>query len=163
MDVLADGAYDFNAFGADADQFQVGEYSPRRPWVQFYETKNVPLIYDAGVCAMAYPNYNTPCNTGTDSVVVWLKNYGDSVLYGDTIYYSVDNGAPVSYYWTGTLNGGDSVRVVVSTNQTFTIGYHTISAWTRGLLTSTLHLKYVDHEPYNDSTSTPFHRMQWSL
>jgi hypothetical protein len=152
----ADGAYDFNAFGADADQFQVGEYSPRRPWVQFYETKNVPLIYDAGVCAMAYPNYNTPCNTGTDSVVVWLKNYGDSVLYGDTIYYSIDNGAPVSYYWTGTLNGGDSVRVVVSTNQTFTIGYHTISAWTRGLLTSTLHLKYLDHEPYNDSTSTPF-------
>lgn len=151
----ADGTYGFDAFGSHADQFELGEYSPRRPWVQFYETKNVPLIYDAGVCAMAYPSYTVPCNTGTDSVVVWLKNYGDSVINGTTIYYSIDNGTPVSYAWTGTLNGGDSTRVVVSTTQTFTIGYHTISAWTQGMLTSRGN-SYIDHEPYNDSTSTPF-------
>lgn len=151
----ADGAYNFDAFGANADQFEIGEYSPRRPWVQFFETKNVPLVYDAGVCAMAYPSYTIPCNVGTDSVVVWLKNYGDSVLNSATIYYSVDNGAPVSYSWTGTLSGGDSTRVVVSTTQNFTIGYHNIAAWTRGPLTSRGN-SYIDHEPYNDSTFTPF-------
>lgn len=145
----------FDALGADVDQFVSCYSANTRPWVQFYETLNVPLIYDAGIAAMAYPNYNTPCNVGTDSVVVWLKNYGDSVLNGDTIYYSIDYGAPVSYYWSGSLNGGDSTRVVVSTTQNFTIGYHTIRAWTRGMLDSRHHY-YVDHEPYNDSTATQF-------
>lgn len=150
-----EGTYNFNAFGADAVNFNAGNTSPTRPWVQFYETQNVPLIYDAGVAALAYPSYDTPCNMGTDSVVVWLKNYGDSILNGTTIYYSVDNGAPVSYEWTGSLNGGDSTRVVVSTTQNFTIGYHTISAWTSGMLDSRHH-DYIDHEPYNDTAATPF-------
>ena len=150
-----DANYGYNALGADIDQFEIGSTILKRPWVQFYETKNVPLIYDAGISAMAYPSYSTPCNTGTDSVVVWLKNYGDSVINSATIYYSVDYGTPVSYTWTGTLNGGDSTRVVVSTTQTFTIGYHNIAAWTRGPLTSRGN-NYIDHEPLNDSVSTPF-------
>lgn len=150
-----DAQYSFNAFGADATNFQDGISATTRPWVQFYETQNVPLIYDAGIAGLSYPNYNTPCNMGTDSVVVWLKNYGDSVIHSTTIHYAIDNGTPVSYNWTGTLNGGDSVRVVVSTTQNFSIGYHTIAAWTGGSVGSR-GANYIDHEPYNDTTTTPF-------
>ncbi len=152
---VAEGNLGYNAFGADIEQFASGSPANIRPWMQFYATKNVPLIYDCGISAMSYPSYDTPCQIGIDSVVVWLKNYGVSPMNAVRIWYRVDNGNLVHYDWTGTLNGGDSVRVHVCDSQLFTVGYHTIRAWVDDTIDiDTLRMR--DHEPYNDTLFTPF-------
>ena len=150
-----DATLEYNPFGSDLGQFEAGATAGVRPWMQFFETQNIPLIYDCGISAMAYPSYDQPCNIGTDSVVVWLKNYGVSPMNAVRIWYRVDNGNFISYDWTGTLNGGDSVRVCVNNSQPFTVGYHTIRAWVDDTITvDTLRMR--DHEPYNDTVFTPF-------
>lgn len=112
---------------------------------------------DCGVSGLIYPSFATPCNIGTDSVVVWLKNYGVYSLSAVRLWYRIDNQPPVSYDWTGVLNAGDSVRVHLNDNQNFTVGYHTIRAWVDDTVTLSHDQSRVrDHEPYNDSVFAPF-------
>lgn len=151
----AEGSFNYHAFTSDISQFESGATTTTRPWIQFYETANVPLIHDCGVSAMSYPSYDVPCNIGTDSVVVWLKNYGVSPMNAVRLWYRIDNQPAVYYDWTGTLNGGDSVRVHLNDNQVFSVGYHTIRAWVDDSITVDT-LLFRDHEPYNDTTFTPF-------
>lgn len=127
----------------------------RRPWMEIAASKNLPLIYDAGISSMAYPSYTVPAAVGTDSVAVWLRNFGVNTINAVRIAYSVDNASPIFYNWTGSLAGGDSVRVRLSTTQNYTLGYHTIRAWVEDSLTSSGN-RYRDHEPYNNATETPF-------
>ena len=152
--MYAESVLDLNPF-SNLDNYLVGSGYNRRPWMQFYAYSNLPLIYDCGVSAMAYPSDSQASRVGTDSVVVWLKNFGVSPMHAVGISYSIDNGAPVHYNWTGNLAGGDSVRVLMSTTQNFTLGYHTIRAWVDDSITVDSNL-YRDHEPYNDTTYTPF-------
>lgn len=151
-----EAAMEYNTFSAlTTTSFSSGYVATSRPWMQFYAKQNVPLVYDCGISAMSYPSYDVPCNTGTDSVVVWLKNYGVQPLNAVRIGYRIDNGAATYYNWTGTLTAGDSVRVHVNDNQAFTVGYHTITAWVDDTITSGTG-RYRDHEPYNDTMYTPF-------
>ena len=152
---VGDAASSFHPFTSDIDQFSTGVTANTRPWVTFIATKNLPLIYDCGISAMAYPSYDTPCNAGNDSVVVWLKNFGVSAMDSVRIWYRVDNQPPVFFDWTGNLNGGDSVRVLLNSSQPFTVGYHTIRAWVDDTI-RVGSLRFRDHEPYNDTVFTPF-------
>lgn len=157
MDGMTAG-YGFDAFGSDLNQFAIGTIANTRPWISFNEYKNVPLVHDCGISSLAYPSYDIPSNVGSDSVVVWLKNFGALPFDSCGVYYQIDGGTvvgPIS--WTGHLFGGDSVRVVLSTNQNFTVGYHTMRAWVGDYIktyNSTLVVR--DHEPYNDTTFRPF-------
>lgn len=155
---MADAGYGYNFFGADIDFVETGYTASTRPWMYFTETKNIPLVYDCGISAFAYPSYNTPCNVGTDSVVVWLKNFGAHPMDSIDIYYSIDNAAPVHHLWTSTtpLLGGDSIRVVLSTTQNFTVGYHTMRAWVADTLRSPGYGRFRDHEPLNDEYQSAF-------
>lgn len=155
---LAEGFLSYDAFGSNLSNFEDGMTANTRPWIQFFETKNVPLVFDCGVSALAYPNYNTSCNTGTDSVVLWLKNYGVSDIDSVDLFYTIDNGAPVHYVWTSAtpLQSGDSVRVLVNSSQNFTVGYHTIRAWVADTLRAVTQGRFRDHEPYNDTCFTQF-------
>lgn len=151
-----DISYGYNIFN-DASDFESGINTTVRPWIQFYETQNLPLMSDCGVSGLIYPSFATPCNIGTDSVVVWLKNYGVYSLSAVRLWYRIDNQPPVSYDWTGVLNAGDSVRVHLNDNQNFTVGYHTIRAWVDDTVTLSHDQSRVrDHEPYNDSVFAPF-------
>lgn len=148
-----EAAMNYNAFSDPA--FDLGDPATTRPLMQFFETENVPLVYDCGVSSLAYPSFDVPCNIGTDSVVVWLKNYGVHPMNAVRITYRIDNRAPVSYDWTGTLNGGDSIRVLVNPAESFTVGYHTMRAWVEDTMTCDS-LRVRDHEPYNDTCFSPF-------
>lgn len=150
-------SFNYNVFGnsGDAENFATGTIAQTRPWVQFYVNNNQPLVYDCGISGFSYPNYDQPCLAGTDSVVVWLKNYGESVMNAIRIAYKVDNNPPVYYNWTGTLNGGDSVRVHLNNSQSFSVGYHTIRAWVDDTITVGS-ARFRDHEPLNDTSYTPF-------
>ena len=146
--------YGLNPFNTLDDWLQ--PYSiGRRPWLEIAASKNLPLIYDCGISSMAYPSFTVPAAVGTDSVSVWLRNFGVNPVNAVRIAYSIDNG-PANYYnWTGSLTGGDSIRVCLSTTQNYTLGYHTVRAWVEDSLTSG-GTRYRDHEPYNNSTETPF-------
>lgn len=147
---------EFNTFTAlSTTDFSSGIVATSRPWMQIYAKENVPLINDCGISAMAYPSYDVPCNTGNDSVVVWLKNFGVQPLNAVRIGYKIDNSTPVYYNWTGNLAAGDSVRVKVNQSQNFTVGYHTVTAWVDDTITSGTS-RFRDHEPYNDTAFTPF-------
>ena len=152
-----DAAMGYNIFGSDIVQVQTGITANTRPWMQFYETQNIPLWYDCGISAMSYPSFDTPCHIGTDSVVVWLKNFGVSTMNAVRIWYRVDNGNMKHYDWTGSLAGGDSIRVHLCDTQQFSVGYHTIRAWVDDTMYIEHELLNVrDHEPYNDTVFTPF-------
>ncbi len=159
LSLFVDGmeaALGYNAF--DNPNFATGFTSNTRPDFQFYEYKNVPLVHDAGICAFSYPNYEIPCVGGTgttDSVSVWLKNFGAATINAIRIGYKVDNSAPAYYDWTGSLAAGDSVRVHLTEARNFTIGYHTMTSWVEDTLTSGAD-RIRDHEPYNDTSYTPF-------
>lgn len=146
----------YNIFNNIADMDR-GTLAAQRPWIQFYETKNLPLMSDCGVSSLIYPSFDTPCNIGTDSVVVWLKNFGVYPISAVKLWYKIDNQPPVSYDWTGNLVAGDSVRVHLNDNQTFSVGYHTIRAWVDDTITLANDQSRVrDHEPYNDTSFAPF-------
>ena len=127
----------------------------RRPYLDIVARKNVPLIYDCGVSSMAYPSFTVPATVGLDSVAVWLRNFGVNAIDSVDIAYSLDNGSAVYYHWHGHLTGGDSVRVLLTAAQNYTLGYHTIRAWVVDSLTSG-GVRWRDHEPLNNSTETPF-------
>lgn len=128
----------------------------QRPDVVFRSSANLPLIYDAGVSSISFPAYNDPAQSNSDQQVrVYLKNYGVMPVHAIDISYRVDNSSPYTYSWTGTLNAGDSVSVLLNSTQRFTTGYHTITAWVEDSLTSS-GTRYRDHEPFNDTSFTEF-------
>lgn len=149
----------------NSDFFDETSYDPNNmaistattlPHVLLTAHANLPLVYDCGISAMAYPNATHASSSNVnDSVVVWLKNYGTSTMHSVPIFYQVDNETPVSYTWNGTLAGGDSVRVRVSTTQNFVVGFHNICAWVGDTMTVSGVL-HRDHEPYNDTVCSEF-------
>lgn len=148
---------DYASMGSDffVNPATEGAATSNTPQVILVASKNIPLVYDAGVASFAYPTYDNPCEAGVDSLSVWLKNFGASYLQAIQISWRVDNGVVSHYNWTGNLAPGDSVRVRVTSNQAFSVGYHSLTAWVEDSLTSAS-LRQRDHEPYNDTAYTNF-------
>ena len=136
--------------------FAFGELTTTRPHFLFNAQKNPVLIYDCGISALTYPNEENASRVGVgDSVCVWLKNYGASNINAVRIAYQLDENAPVFYSWSGSLAGGDSVRVRLTSSQVFTVGYHNLKAWVEDTVTSGGN-RYRDYEPYNDTSYAEF-------
>ena len=137
-----------------SSNFNRGNSDNKRPDPTFLCMANMPLIYDCGVSGFITPNDTTTANAATaNNVTVTLKNYGVQPINAVTLYYQVDGGAVQSYNWTGTLNGGATTNVTVSTTQTFSEGYHEMRAWVDDSLLSN-GVTYRDHEPLNDTAWT---------
>lgn len=84
----------------------------------------VPLALDASVNTLTVPS-PLLCNP-TFNPTFTLTNYGQSDLSNVTIYYSIDNGLPTSYDWSGTLTNLQS-QIVSLPTQTLSNGNHSIS------------------------------------
>lgn len=136
--------------------FTYGSLTTTRPHFHFRAQKNPVLVYDCGIAALTYPNEENASRVGVnDSVCVWLKNYGAATMNAVRIAYQLDNNAPVYYPWTGSLAGGDSVRIRLTNSQVFTVGHHNIKAWVDDTITCSGN-RYRDHEPYNDTSYAEF-------
>ena len=136
--------------------FTFGTLTTTRPHFMFREVMNPPLVYDAGITALTYPNEENASRVGAnDSVCVWLKNFGAATMNAVRIAYQLDDNAPVYYPWSGSLAGGDSVRVRLTSSQVFTVGHHNLKAWVEDTITSSGN-RYRDHEPYNDTAYAEF-------
>ncbi len=136
--------------------FNNGMLDDHRPNFIFRNSANAPLVHDCGIGGFVTPNDSTSANAvGNNNVVLSLRNYGASVMNGVRIWFQVDGGTHQYYDWTGTLQGGQSVNVTVSTTQQYAPGYHEMLAWVDDSITvgGTL---YRDHEPFNDTLWTRF-------
>lgn len=134
--------------------FEKGITSTKRPDFTFRAYENLPLIYDCGISGYAFPNDSTPATANqNNNVTLTLKNYGVSTINAVTLYYQVDGGVTHSYNWTGSLAGGATTNVTVSTTENFSVGYHEMLAWVDDSVTSN-GVHYRDHEPYNDTLWT---------
>lgn len=144
----------FNPFTSEF--FNSGTRTTQRPNFTFNAVQNAPLLYDCGVGGYIHPNDSTPANAvGNNDVVVSLTNYGALPINNVRIYYSVDNGTHQYYDWSGTLAGGASTQVTISTTQQYPAGYHEMLAWVDDSVTSS-GARYRDHEPLNDTLWTRF-------
>lgn len=88
-----------------------------------------PIVYaqDAGVDKIWSPEGNA-CET-TIYPTIRLKNFGSEPLTSVLVKYTIDNGAPLSFAWTGNLAAGATADVVLP-ETTVIVGTHTIRAYT---------------------------------
>lgn len=147
-------AYNFDPFSNAL--FTGGSLSTKRPNFRFRQLANMPLLYDCGIAGYITPNDSTSADaTTSNNVVLVLKNYGSNTINNVKIWYQLDGGVPQSYDWSGTLQGGATTNVTVTSTQTYTPGYHEMLAWVDDSVTSN-GSRYRDHEPNNDTLWTKF-------
>jgi len=103
---------------------------------------------DVGITAIVLPG-NFSCN---GQATVTLKNFGSTLVNSARINYSV-NGNLYLYTWTGTLQPGKEVNVLIDAGLTLANGAYTFTAYT------TLPDMAADQNPFNDSISRTFYRV----
>ncbi len=67
---------------------------------------------DIGINAVLSPVF--PMNPGLQDVVVRLYNQGTNAITSTNISYKLNNGTPVTYAWTGSLNPCDTITVTLT-------------------------------------------------
>lgn len=84
---------------------------------------------DLGISALVSPS--TPFSSGSYPIKVRINNYGTNTITSATIKYSINNGTPVSYSYSGTLAPCDTTTLTISpSNVTFNIGStYSIKVW----------------------------------
>lgn len=87
------------------------------------------LNNDIGVSALLSPT--VPFSPGSYPIQVRINNYGANIVTSATIRYSINNAAPVSYTYSGTLNPCDTVSLTISaSNVNFALGTaYSIKVW----------------------------------
>jgi hypothetical protein len=85
---------------------------------------------DIGVATLLSPS--VPFAPGSYPIQVRINNYGANTITSATIKYSINNAAPVSYAYSGTLNPCDTVSLIISaSNVSFALGTaYSIKVWT---------------------------------
>ncbi|MEI6815566.1 MAG: choice-of-anchor V domain-containing protein [Bacteroidota bacterium] len=82
---------------------------------------------DAGAVAVTSPTLNVCTNSVTPTVKV--KNFGTVAMTSCDVKYQVDNNAPATFSWTGSLAAGATTTATLPA-QTVTPGVHTFMAYT---------------------------------
>ena len=81
----------------------------------YVDSINGPSIYvpavDAGIASVDQPSATFA--TGSNDVIVTLKNYGTDDLTSVDIEWSIDGNAQTTYNWTGTLSQGATEEVTL--------------------------------------------------
>ena len=125
-------------------------------WIQDNSNKNVkqaafspplPMALDAGVTRI----YNIPVLQCSAAITpsITLKNFGTTAITAATINYKIDNGAPSTQTWTGSLAYGDTIQVTLPSITT-TQGSHVFTA------TASSPNNGADMNTYNDSKAGLF-------
>ena len=81
---------------------------------------------------------------------VQLRNRGSNTLTSATISYRIDNGAPTTFAWTGSIAAGGSATVALPAFTPATLGVHTFKAY------STLPNGVADPYAVDDTSSISF-------
>jgi len=123
------------------------ESSPRRSLLLTSDACVPPNNNDAAIVNILNPQGDNCAGSITPTVV--LRNRGANNLTAATIRYTVDNGAPTSFAWTGTLAPGASTNVVLPAFSA-PLGEHLFKSY------SVLPNGLVDPSPELDTSSIQF-------
>ena len=82
---------------------------------------------DAGITNIVVPWGKSCSITQTPSVM--LTNFGIDPLISVDIHYKIDDGTPAQFNWTGTLNPGDTINVILP-QVTAGEGFHIYTCYT---------------------------------
>lgn len=105
------------------------------------------LVYDNDG-SLNIQTFNIDC-AGSFEPQVTLKNSGNNTLTAATFTYRIDDEAPATYNWTGSLTTGNETTIAL-TGLTANAGSHTFS-------TAMVTVNGVaDQAPTNDAITTPF-------
>lgn len=83
----------------------------------------VGLSNDIGIEAMPYPV--APITLGTQDLAVRVRNFGTNTVSSFNVAYTLNNGTPVVYNWSGTLNACDTTTIVFTGANQITLGAST--------------------------------------
>ncbi|HEY1047883.1 MAG TPA: GEVED domain-containing protein, partial [Bacteroidia bacterium] len=83
---------------------------------------------DLGVMKINTPGF--PLNTGSQSINVTIKNYGNNTITSADINYTVNGGTAVTQSWSGSLSPCDTANVTFTTNYNFTNGVNKLMVYT---------------------------------
>ncbi len=83
------------------------------------------LANDLAIDAVSYP---TPIASGSNDLTVRVRNQSGNTCTSFNLKYSINGGTVVTYPWTGTLNGCDTVSVTINGSYALTLanGYNSI-------------------------------------
>jgi len=91
-----------------------------------------PIPHDAGISKMnALAKFLPYTASNTQTPQFFIRNYGNDVLTAATMNYVINNAAPLTHAWTGSLLSLEMDSVIQ--NITLTPGMNTITAYTNGL------------------------------
>ena len=158
-----EATYATSAYTND-DMGSATDNTNQRPVFLITQHANQPLVYDAGVSALVDPNYNTPISNVPAQITVQLKNFGVSPINAVRVSYRIvtpTSGDTLSGYydWSGNLASMATANVVIATGINLAAGYHELCAWVEDTLqvgSGNNAQYYRDHEPYNDTSFSPF-------
>jgi hypothetical protein len=86
----------------------------------------VSAINDAAIVAIPSPGSVV---TGTDSVIITLKNAGSNSLTSVTIHWQVNGQAQPSFNWVGNMAPNSSVSNIFLGNYPFVFGSYMVQVW----------------------------------
>lgn len=116
-----------------------------RPDIGCYET--IIQNDDAGIQKIISPD-SILCSSGSNNVLVRLRNYGNNTLTSATINWKFNQQAINSFLWTGNLLPNDSADVLVGVISTVPSFGSRVKAWTK------LPNGITDSFNFNDTVST---------
>lgn len=101
----------------------------------------VGLSNDIGLEAMPYPV--APITLGAQDLAVRVRNFGTNTVTSLNVAYSLNNGTPVVYNWSGVLNACDTMTLVFTGANQITLG------------SSTSNIKVYTYSPNGSGDTNP--------
>lgn len=98
------------------------------------------------IAVLGITNISAPITTGSTDLNVLIRNNGDNTITSFSLTYTLNNGTPVTFPWTGSLGACDTVTVSFTGTQQVTLG----NANNLKIYSSLPNL-FADSDPSNDT------------
>jgi hypothetical protein len=105
-----------------------GSVSMNRPNMKIVIGGGATLTQDVGIAQITNPTGGVTAFQ-LFNISSKVKNYGTSVLTKATVKYSIDGGAPVPYYWQGSLAQDSVSASFVCGATSLALGPHSLKVW----------------------------------
>ncbi len=80
------------------------------------------VLLNNNISAEAILSPATPITTGTQDLVIGIRNMGSNSVTSFNITYKLNGGTPITQVWSGTLNTCDTVSVIFTGSNQITLG-----------------------------------------
>lgn len=90
----------------------------------------IPPPFDGGVASINAPTVQGLQIGSSQTLNVTIQNYGQNIISGFPVYYSINGGTPVATFYGGSIAPNQTASINLLPNFTVLTGQMTICAWT---------------------------------